>query len=49
MHFLQGVGDITKHLAHLGYTVSHRQSFLDEFDFAVTNLPTDLRCGVRLA
>ncbi|MPC90126.1 Abnormal spindle-like microcephaly-associated [Portunus trituberculatus] len=49
MHFLQGIGDITKHLAHLGYIVSHRQAFLDEFDFAVTNLPTDLRCGVRLA
>ncbi|KAG7164725.1 Abnormal spindle-like microcephaly-associated protein-like, partial [Homarus americanus] len=46
--FLSGIGDITKHLAYLGYTVSHKQTVLEEFDYAVTNLPVDLRCGIRL-
>ena len=47
--YLAGEGDITKHLAYMSYVVSHKQSKLDEFDFAVTNIKTDLRCGVRLA
>lgn len=47
--FLQGEGDVTKHLAYLGYTVGHHQTKLEEFDYAVTNLRTDLRCGLRLA
>ena len=47
--YLSGEGDITKHLAYMSYTVGHKQSKLDEFDFAVTNIKTDLRCGVRLA
>ncbi|XP_064086058.1 LOW QUALITY PROTEIN: abnormal spindle-like microcephaly-associated protein homolog [Macrobrachium nipponense] len=46
--FLSGVGDITKHLGYLGYVVKHKQTHLDEFDFAVTNLAVDLRCGLRL-
>ncbi|XP_068203095.1 abnormal spindle-like microcephaly-associated protein homolog [Palaemon carinicauda] len=46
--FLSGVGDITKHLGYLGYVVKHKQTHLDEFDFAVTNLCVDLRCGLRL-
>nr|XP_040580435.1 abnormal spindle-like microcephaly-associated protein homolog isoform X2 [Lepeophtheirus salmonis] len=46
--FLAGEGDVTKHLRYFGYDVSHKQSALDEFDFAVVNIPTDLRCGVRL-
>ncbi|XP_076455078.1 uncharacterized protein LOC143289805 [Babylonia areolata] len=46
--FLSGEGDVTKHLAYLGYLVSHLQTPLDEFDYAVTNLCTDLRDGVRL-
>ncbi|CAL4066042.1 unnamed protein product, partial [Meganyctiphanes norvegica] len=46
--FLGGVGDITKHLGYLGYNVTHKQSVLDEFDYAVTNLCVDLRCGIRL-
>ena len=47
--FLQGEGDVTKHLAYMGFTVKHKQTKLDEFDYAVTNFRTDLRCGIRLA
>ena len=47
--YLAGEGDLTKHLAYMNYIVSHKQSKLDEFEFAVTNIKTDLRCGVRLA
>ena len=46
--FLSGEGDIVKHLAYLGYKVVHQQVPLDEFDYAVTNIAMDLRCGVRL-
>ncbi|XP_018014073.1 abnormal spindle-like microcephaly-associated protein homolog [Hyalella azteca] len=47
-HFLSGVGDLTKHLGYLGYSVHHQQTSLDEFDYSVDNLATDLRCGIRL-
>jgi len=40
---------VTKHLAYMGFTVKHKQTKLDEFDYAVTNFRTDLRCGIRLA
>ncbi|ELT97378.1 hypothetical protein CAPTEDRAFT_220529 [Capitella teleta] len=46
--FLRGEGDITRHLSYLGYSVSHVQTALDEFDFAVNNLATDLRDGIRI-
>ncbi|XP_042887717.1 abnormal spindle-like microcephaly-associated protein homolog isoform X1 [Penaeus japonicus] len=46
--FLSGVGDITKHLGYLGYNVTHKQTILEEFDYAVKNLAVDLRCGIRL-
>jgi len=45
---LHGEGDITKHLGYIGYTVSHVQTTLDEFDFSVSNLALDLRDGLRL-
>ncbi|GFO45530.1 abnormal spindle-like microcephaly-associated-like protein [Plakobranchus ocellatus] len=45
---LSGEGDITRHLAYLGYTVSQSQRPIDEFDFAVKNLSADLRDGLRL-
>ena len=48
-NFLQGEGDITKHLGNIGYRVSHKQSFLDEFDYQVKNLALDLRDGIRLS
>jgi len=47
--YLSGEGDITKHMAYMGYMVTHKQTKLDEFDYAVTNIKTDLRCGLRLA
>ncbi|KAH9505368.1 hypothetical protein Btru_058528 [Bulinus truncatus] len=46
---LSGEGDLTRHLAYLGYTVSHVQRPIDEFDFAVKNLSADLRDGLRLS
>uniref|UniRef100_A0A8C6S2L6 Abnormal spindle microtubule assembly n=1 Tax=Nannospalax galili TaxID=1026970 RepID=A0A8C6S2L6_NANGA len=46
--FLSGEGDLSRHLSVLGLPVSHVQTPLDEFDFAVTNLAVDLQCGVRL-
>ncbi|NXJ86043.1 ASPM protein, partial [Trogon melanurus] len=46
--FLSGEGDLSRHLGFLGLPVSHVQTPLDEFDFAVTNLAVDLQCGVRL-
>ncbi|NWW82451.1 ASPM protein, partial [Climacteris rufus] len=46
--FLSGEGDISRHLGFLGLPVSHVQTPLDEFDFAVTNLAVDLQCGIRL-
>ncbi len=46
--FLQGEGNVIKHLNYLGYELTHKQTALDEFDFAVTNIAVDLRDGVRL-
>ena len=46
--FLAGEGDVIKHLGYLGFKVDHKQTHLDEFDFAVTNIAVDVRCGVRL-
>ncbi|KAK2835151.1 hypothetical protein Q5P01_015635 [Channa striata] len=45
--FLSGEG-ILPHLGYLGLPVSHVQTPLDEFNFAVKNLAVDLKCGVRL-
>ncbi|KAF4097765.1 hypothetical protein G5714_021773 [Onychostoma macrolepis] len=46
--FLSGEGILSRHLGHLGLAVSHVQTPLDEFNFAVKNLAVDLRCGIRL-
>ncbi|XP_074076994.1 abnormal spindle-like microcephaly-associated protein [Macrotis lagotis] len=46
--FLSGEGDLSRHLGFLGLPVSHMQTPLDEFNFAVTNLAVDLKCGIRL-
>uniref|UniRef100_A0A6J0SHN4 Abnormal spindle-like microcephaly-associated protein isoform X1 n=1 Tax=Pogona vitticeps TaxID=103695 RepID=A0A6J0SHN4_9SAUR len=46
--FLSGEGDLSRHLGFMGFPVNHVQTPLDEFDFAVTNLATDLQCGIRL-
>ncbi|XP_043275285.1 protein abnormal spindle [Venturia canescens] len=45
---LSGVGDLTKVLRTHGYVVSHQQTYLDEYDYAVKEIATDLRDGVRL-
>jgi abnormal spindle-like microcephaly-associated protein len=47
--FMSGEGNVIKHLAHLGLTVSYKQSKLDEFDFAFNNLASDIRDGIRLS
>ncbi|XP_059197817.1 abnormal spindle-like microcephaly-associated protein [Centropristis striata] len=46
--FLSGEGILSRHLGLLGLPVSHVQTPLDEFNFAVKNLAVDLRCGIRL-
>lgn len=46
--FLAGEGDINRHLGYLGYITKHSQTALDEFDYAVKNLSTDLKDGLRL-
>ncbi|KOB64931.1 Microtubule binding protein, partial [Operophtera brumata] len=45
---IAGIGDITKHLRPLGYVVCHKQSYLDEYKYAVHNLALDIKDGVRL-
>lgn len=42
------MGDITKHLKRFKYVVTHKQAYLDEFDYSFNNLMVDLRDGVRL-
>ena len=46
--FLSGEGDIMRHLSLLGYTLTYKQTLLDEFDYKVDNLASDLRDGIRL-
>lgn len=46
--FLSGEGILPRHLGYLGLPVSHMQTPLDEFNFAVKNLAVDLKCGIRL-
>lgn len=46
--YMHGVGNLAKHLAQVGVTVSYEQNHLEELDFQVTNLASDLRDGVRL-
>uniref|UniRef100_A0A1Q3F2Q2 Putative microtubule binding protein n=1 Tax=Culex tarsalis TaxID=7177 RepID=A0A1Q3F2Q2_CULTA len=47
-HLIAGIGDITKHLKRFGYVLTHKQTFLDEFDYAFDSLGVDLRDGIRL-
>jgi abnormal spindle-like microcephaly-associated protein len=46
--FLSAEGNIIKHLSRIGLTVSYKQSPIDEIDYTIQNLATDLRDGVRL-
>lgn len=45
---LSGIGDVTKVLRSHNYILTHRQTYIEEFDYAVTNIRCDLRDGVRL-
>uniref|UniRef100_A0A1A9V0G2 Calponin-homology (CH) domain-containing protein n=1 Tax=Glossina austeni TaxID=7395 RepID=A0A1A9V0G2_GLOAU len=45
---LANVGDVTRELRRLGYVLTHKQTYLDEFDYAFQNLAIDLRDGIRL-
>ncbi len=47
--YLEGKGgNLVKHLAQVGVSVSFEQSHIEELDFRVSNLATDLRDGARL-
>jgi abnormal spindle-like microcephaly-associated protein len=43
------VGDISRPLGHLGYSVSHLQQPLEEYTYRIDNLAVDLRDGILLA
>ncbi|XP_036149529.1 protein abnormal spindle isoform X2 [Monomorium pharaonis] len=45
---LSGIGDVTKLLRGHGYVLTHRQTYIEEYDYAVVNIRCDLRDGVRL-
>jgi hypothetical protein len=46
---LPSIGDITKPLSHLNYTLEAAQDPLSEYDYTISNLAVDMRDGVRLA
>lgn len=46
--FLSSEGNFMKHLSRIGLTVSYKQDPIDELDFNIKNLATDLRDGVCL-
>uniref|UniRef100_A0A1X7V6E3 Calponin-homology (CH) domain-containing protein n=2 Tax=Amphimedon queenslandica TaxID=400682 RepID=A0A1X7V6E3_AMPQE len=46
--FLSSEGDLIRHLQYLNYSVSVVQHPIDEFDFSITNIATDLQDGLRL-
>lgn len=45
---LANYGDIIRTLRRFEYIVNHKQTVIDEFDYAFKNLAVDLRDGVRL-
>lgn len=45
---LGNIGDIQRDLKRIGIVLTHKQTFIDEFDYAFRNLAIDLRDGVRL-
>lgn len=46
--FSTSSGDLSRPLTHLGYHARHAQYALDEYQYDIKNLATDLRDGVRL-
>ncbi|XP_055315323.1 protein abnormal spindle [Sitodiplosis mosellana] len=45
---LGNIGDIQRDLKRIGIVLIHKQTYIDEFDYAFRNLAIDLRDGVRL-
>lgn len=45
---LGNIGDIGRELRRIGIILTHKQTYIDEFDYAFRNLAIDLRDGVRL-
>lgn len=48
-NFLQGEGDIIRHLGVLGVKLNFEQTYVHEFDYTVMDIRSDLKDGVRLA
>mgnify|MGYP005993977203 CR=1 FL=1 len=48
-NFLQGEGDIIRHLGVLGVKLNFEQTYVHEFDYATASVFNDLKDGVRLA
>jgi len=46
--FMFGEANIIKHLSRLGINVTYEQKLIDEIDFDVVHLASDIRDGVRL-
>lgn len=45
---LGNMGDIQRDLKRIGIVLSHKQTYIEEFDYAFRNLAVDLRDGIRL-
>lgn len=45
---LAGIGDVTKILRSYDYVLTHQQTYIDEYEYEVTDIRQDLRDGVRL-
>ncbi|XP_012059780.1 PREDICTED: protein abnormal spindle [Atta cephalotes] len=45
---LSGIGDVTRMLRGHNYVLTYRQTYIEEYDYAVVNIRHDLRDGVRL-
>lgn len=45
---LGNIGDVQRDLKRIGIVLTHKQTYIDEFDYAFRNLAIDLRDGVRL-
>ncbi|XP_032664555.1 protein abnormal spindle [Odontomachus brunneus] len=45
---LAGIGDVTKILRVYNYVLTHQQTYIDEYEYEVTDIRQDLRDGVRL-
>ena len=46
--FLKSEGDVIRHLAACNYQVTFEQTAVDEYDYNVVNIMSDLKDGVRL-